>query len=299
MILVSRKLIINNIVFVVFIILSMFTLTSCYQNTNGETINKADDSITEVADTSNNASNGKVAKNNEIVNYNMDELIKALKEAVNNDIWYEGQYSSYSEFESIKSEIEVYLNPNEPDEINIYFKKPISFFRGKEKLFVIEIWKDKHGYMTDSLNYYVADTPIEIEERLKERGFTDLFQKIEIEFGEVTQPVFPPMTDERKRIIDDIEKAVIHNLKYNPENKGTFKIFIRNFNDNSKTTPVVVQYPDGIVYVANVEVGFNKENSYLRIYKPMKPGVSYPGGSVSEYTANQYKKVSFEREFEL
>lgn len=285
----------NKVILYITFILFISFLTACSQSINSENINKTDNSKQEV-------STDLVDKNSSAltqqVNPNMDEVKEALKERINDDIWYRGQYSTYTGFESQKSGIEVYLNPEQPNVVSVYFDNPFQTAYKKmpelKMYYVIEISKDENGYDTGAFGSYSEVKSDIIKERLEERGFVVFYQKSEIEFGEVTQPVFPPMTDERKRIVDDIEKAVVHNLKYNPENKGIFKIFIRNFSDNNKDTPVVIQYPDGKVLVANVEVGFNKEDRYLRVFKPFEVGID-----ISEYTANQYKKVSFEREFEL
>lgn len=271
----------------IFMLISLFILTSCSQKVSTESVDK-----------------NNTAPDAQQTDYsiNMDELKKALKAGVNDDIWYGGKYSWFLGFEFQKAEMEVYINPKFPEVISVYFDKPFktlinSYDHNSQKIerkyfdkyFVIEIIINEYGYDPNLIGYYHDDTSSRIKERLVEHGYTVFYQKDEIEFGEVTQPVFPALTEERMKMIDLIEEAAVVSLKKNWSGKGKFKMYIRNFRENEDTTDIVLQDAEGQMWMTDISIGGKGSTNKVLL----------ANFDTIEYTANQIKKVSFEREIEL
>ncbi|MGE5474543.1 MAG: hypothetical protein ACM3UU_10015 [Ignavibacteriales bacterium] len=232
-------------------------------------------------------------QNNSITKINIDELKAAIKTAINNDIWYSGVYSNYNGFESQKSKFEIYMNPKFPDSVTILFNK--RFKHGKysiyedEEFYAVDFWKGDKGYSDQPSGSIEEIGLARIKERLKELGLV-YYTSSEIEFGKTTQPVFPKLTDTKEKIVDEIEDKIVERLKL-WEKTGTYKVYIRNFKENNYNTYAVIEDAKGKMWVLEIAL---EENGFIGTGKFLEAGVD-----VDEYTANQYKKVSFEREVNL
>ena len=228
------------------------------------------------------------------------EIKEAIVQHYNDEDWYFGS-TFQRDVQLKKYDIDIYINQGSLRRDNIvvcYTREMPDLFGYKYRADVVI--KNKKGYQR--VGSYSEGSFERLTEKI--RGDWYVYYKSDvIEFRKTTKPDFLPMTEERIIIVEEILDAVIHDYREAAEIIGDienfkgekFKVYIRRFKHNEETTPVIVCYPDGRECVRKYYVCFNSERAFLSIAEA--PGMV--GEYISNYHAEQYKKVSFEREFIL
>lgn len=267
---------------IIFIFVTLITLAACTSKTIG---NK-------------NSSVPQTAKaQDKTVDKDFEKLKLAIKNTVNDDIWYNGPYSDYKRFEMQKSGIEVYLNSKFPKEGRyfILFDNSFQDTNGKgQGFYVIGLNKDeKKGFLNYISLSFMKDTLEKAKSELINSGGDTLLQKGQIEFGKVSKPSFPPLAGKRGQIISKIQEKLPYELKtrYNMK-PGKYKAYIRNFRENENFTYVVIEDEKGNGWILTIDIT-DDENVYMYNMDYISTGKE------SEYIANQYKKVSILKEIQI
>jgi len=193
-----------NIKLLLLIIFCMFLLTSCSQSVGdedkGKHVNAKKSSQSSIETNKVDAS-----EKTNFQEENLDELKKAIKEAINDDIWYSGKYSAFYDFESKTSKIYIYKykNPDDSSLIDIYFDRPFkagSYFQGDKQYLSIYIGKGKRGYGPEVVGYYGGDTSEIVRDRIKDLGYV-FYKTDEITFDKVMQPTFSSMSEKKVKLL--------------------------------------------------------------------------------------------------
>ncbi|WAM35836.1 hypothetical protein [Caldicellulosiruptor acetigenus] len=226
----------------------------------------------------------------------LDELKKAIKTVINDDIWYKGKYSTFRGFENKKIKIEVYTEDVFPNVVSVFFDKKVkesAFVEGTESFFFISFGRDKKGhYYSEPTGYFSRPTAAEMRSEIKKFGY-HFYAADEIEFGKVVQPDFGPMTEYKRDIIKTIRGLLTYELEFWKLKKGKYKAYIRNFRENADITYVLYEDEKGNMWI--IDVPINEDG----IIGPGKMRRLEPEHDSDKYFANQFKKVSFVVNVEL
>ncbi len=237
-------------------------------------------------------------KNTIDTSIDIDKLKVAIKMAINDDVWYYGQESSFNHFEEQTSNIEIFYCPPHIDDnsmlICVYIDRLLragGYNEGEMQYFCILMSKHKYGYDSEMVGYFERDTIDGIQKSIKEYNYVPYNLTSNITFDKVTQPTFSPMTNDKMKSIDDIENAVTDRLMQWPKT-GKFRFYIRDFNEVNTQTYVVIQDDKGKMWVLEIAViKYKLDNTGGKFLEV--------GKDASKYMANQYKKVSFERDISI
>ena len=224
----------------------------------------------------------------------LKKIKEILQTAVNDDMWYGGEYSLVKGFEQQKCKIEIYLDSQSPENPYIFFDKKIKssavttdgqYYKPGEGYFYIGLYKDEGTGYTNALNIsWPTTTSNEAKKEIKEAGGV-FYQKDYIEFNKITKPIFPTMTPKRKKTIEYIEKNLPKVMKdFYSLDKGKYKAYIRNFRDNDYRTYVVIEDCNGVRGI--IDYIINKKGISAVKYE------NIGGNDYLKYLANQYKKVA-------
>jgi hypothetical protein len=221
---------------------------------------------------------------------NIDDLITIIKTAINDDIWYGGSTSLFKGFELFKSDFVLYINNNAPDLFYISFESPVEGIFNQLEYYVIIIGKSEKGYDPELAGFFFDTSIDNLNKRIEDDGFS-LYKKGKIEFDKVSQPNFPSISDTRESIFNEITQKITDIIKADWGIHGSYKIYIRNFYDNSFNTYAIIEDTNNKAWL--MEITF-EENGFISTDKFYEVGED-----VDEYTANQYKKVSYEKEVKI
>lgn len=231
-------------------------------------------------------------------NFDIEQIKKAIITAINDDIWYNGDYSTYKGFEGQEAPIEIYKqNRSYSNTILVLFDEPFDLYelgkktgnKGYFGLGFSEIGRGKRGYTNRVAISCDRNTKDEAKKVII-RDEDVFITKTSIKFPNTTQPEFPSMDSHREEIIKNIEDKLPKEIEEMCGGKeGLYKAYICNFRDTDTTTNVIIENEDGrhwkILYTIDVDGN-------------VLPGRSYFEDTHDScmYLANQIKKVSFERE---
>lgn len=164
-----------------------------------------------------------------------------LCNAINDELWFEGKNRSiFRDFEKQDFHVEIYKNADIPEEIWVMF-----YNKNEEgnSYYITLFESDSRGILNERKR---EGTAVENDyakaiEKITNNGFS-LVKKTEIHIGEVQKPNYTGMTEDKKKIADEIEVQVKEVIKLWKLEPGLYRIYIRDFRDNSRKTYVAVQY---------------------------------------------------------
>ncbi|NLL04211.1 MAG: hypothetical protein GX270_00155 [Clostridiaceae bacterium] len=231
-------------------------------------------------------------------NFDIEQIKKAITTPINDDIWYNGDYSIYKGFEGQEASIEIYKKDRSySNTILVLFDEPFDLYElgkktGNKGYFGLgfnEIGNGIRDYENGVAISLSRDTKDEVKKELI-RDEDVFITKTSVKFPTATQPEFPPMDSRREEIIKIIEDKLPKEIEEMCGGKeDLYKAYICNFRDTDTTTNVIIENEDGrhwkILYTIDVDGN-------------VLPGRSYFDDAIDScmYLANEIKKVSFERE---
>ncbi len=270
------------------IIISLAACTNKQSDTNSNEIGAANINKTNVPieiEESNNS------------NFDIEQIKKAIITAINDDIWYNGDFSTYKGFEGQEALSEIYKkNRSYSNTILVLFDEPFDLYElgkktGNKGYFGLGFNEIGNG-IRDYTNGVAISCDRNTKDEVKKEIIRDedvFITKTSIKFPNATQPEFPPMDSRREKIIKNIEDKLPKDIEEMcGGEEGLYKAYICNFRDTDPTINVIIENEDGrhwkILYVIDAD-----GNVLL--------GRSYFEDTIDScmYLANQIKKVSFER----
>lgn len=233
-----------------------------------------------------NSSNIITGKGNQANNENFNIL--KLRESVNDDIWYLGKYSMFYAFQSKKLKYKIYRNNFKTVDYFIFDQGvnnlSDSFYGMGIKYYMIGLVKNGQSYSYEISTSAIYDSKKELEADLKAGEYVDTNKSGEITFKTATKPIFPLLDDNKKIIINKIERKLKTDLSDNPYfTKGRYKIFIRDFKADEYATYVCVE---GNGKKAIIPYGIDEKGDLVEVDKIIKINTDN-----LEYLYNQYKRV--------
>ncbi len=209
-------------------------------------------------------------------------ITKNITTAINDDIWYKGTFSWFKNLEKQELPVEIFRKHN--NNIYVLLEKTVKV-ADDEVYIAIEFLSVNNEY-SNKMSSFIIDADInKVKMQLDSKGYK-LYKKAEVELDEAIQPEYPITTDERKKIIEVIEKELIRSLKEDTLfPKGAYKIYIRNFRDNDFGTKAVIESLEGETWLRDVSIDSENRIALGRVYT---------GNELKsmEYEVSQYKKVA-------
>ncbi|GMX61317.1 hypothetical protein Elgi_11210 [Paenibacillus elgii] len=211
-----------------------------------------------------------------------DPFLEVVRTAINDELWYHGQDSRFGTFENQVIPVSIYQSAGGSNRL-VSFDQPIKF---SNNYLAAEFWTTKKGYNHEITTARMAPTKEKLQSIVEKENYK-LLKTTQLKMDKASQPEYPAMTPERKKIIEDIELSVedyLHDNELFPS--GTYKYYIRNFRDSESITKVVIEGNQDIwIIKAKVE----DSNNAGIMGKLNQVDVSLD--SVL-YEVNQYKKAA-------
>lgn len=187
-------------------------------------------------------------------NFDIEQIKKAITTPINDDIWYNGDYSIYKGFEGQEASIEIYKKDRSySNTILVLFDEPFDLYElgkktGNKGYFGLgfnEIGNGIRDYENGVAISLSRDTKDEVKKELI-RDEDVFITKTSVKFPTATQPEFPSMDSHREEIIKNIEDKLPKEIEEMCGGKeGLYKAYICNFRDTDTTTNVIIENEDG------------------------------------------------------
>lgn len=182
--------------------------------------------------------------------FDLESFKRIIINLVNDDLWYKTPDQSYFHpFESSTMNMEVYTKEDEPSCIWAIFNDSKN---NKDHFTGVRFVSDKRGFLNEYEVFFGALTHLKAEAMMDD-GFT-FYGKTEITFGEATKPVYPVTTIEKNEIVDGILIKITQAMKIWRLSEGVYKVYVRNFRDNSGHTSAVIENSKGDKLIMEVNV---------------------------------------------
>ena len=199
----------------------------------------------------------------------IEEIKTSLKVIINEDIWYSGTDSEFYNFQNQKTGFEVYYS-SEPrylsanyEQLGIVFDKS---FKNNLSNSMIYYWVLLHRYKAGYGNCFSGYSIHAAKEELYKFNMYQssvLVAKGEIEFGGVSEPVYPPLNDRLEKRYDLVEKNAINDMSKLYES-GKYTLSIKKIREDDLQTEVVVVDSRGKYYYGMAEFSDDDEGASVR-----------------------------------
>lgn len=226
----------GKIIIIVILLLCLLVFSGCIKRNTQQTIlDHQVDNNTEIT-TVNEKITPTLMPEEECKNITIEEV---LRNAINDDIWFEGKNRSFfKKFEMQDFNVEIYKNVDIPEEIWVIFYNK----NENDNTYYLALFEvDSLGILNEPKKSIVEKDYNKAIERMRNYDFS-LERKTEIQIGEVQQPNYTGMTEEKKKIVDEIEILVKEEIKIWKLEPGAYRMYIRDFRCNSKKTYVAIKH---------------------------------------------------------
>lgn len=280
----------------IYVSLFLFLFTSCSNGNknipaNSSSIVTTQTSVSTITNTTSNKEPVSNVVSAKPAAFNTDELTASIINIVNDDIWYNGQYSQFKNLENRKMEIEIYVDNIDPDSPWIIFDDGVTgiFYSQNIQYLSVGLYKSEitNTYENWFGSYFADDTLKETRSQVLSSPGTHLIRKTVIEFGEAHKPVFTPPSKEKEKIIEGILKQLPENFDYLELSGGKREIQIRNFSENDHSTTVIFKDDNDDLWFAD----FNLEGPTISYFSKVDC-------DWYKYLINQDLKVAIKKEID-
>jgi hypothetical protein len=179
-----------------------------------------------------------------------DPFLDTVRTAVNDELWYNGEYSQYRAFENQVTSVSIYQK-GKKDKI-VLFEQPTTY----GYYISIAFPSTKKGYDNEITNSMLDFNKEKLKSNIEKQKY-QLLKTTQLIINKASQPSYPAMSSEREKVIENIGQSIVeylHDKELFPI--GNYKYYIRNYRDIESSTKVVIEGGNKTWIVnANVEEG--------------------------------------------
>lgn len=222
-------------------------------------------------------------------NVQIDDLNKyanirsSVQDELNFDLWWKGPYSHFMGLQGKKIKIKLY---SDNGFVLVYLDTYLSN-QSYSGYYGLQFSPNKDNSF-ELVGLIPFSNPKDIEDYLKTSTY---YGETEVQMGNISQPSFGPLTNQKKYLLTQIEEKLPLALK-NEWNfkKGNYKVYVKNFKNNSSDTLMVIENQNGDLWFGGL--GINSGNvEILRVTEIIGPR--------EEYEVKQIKAISFLKKIEV
>ncbi|MDD4592364.1 MAG: hypothetical protein PHG06_18340 [Parabacteroides sp.] len=220
----------------------------------------------------------------------VDKYESAILTSINDDIWYRGRFSPFSGFVSETLEFELYKETS---------RKENTFFVIKKKAYddSFPVYAICFAHYADTLNnepsaYFKRYTIDQINEELikTNSGYLPTGITGTLTFGEITEPVYPEMTEQKENLLNDFVNKLPYELKKLNYQVGKYNLYIKNFRKNDYRTFAVLEDALGESWVIKMDLDLDVEEDWDAYIGKIERITTYREDL--KYAASQYRKMA-------
>ncbi|GLI05968.1 hypothetical protein YDYSG_19980 [Paenibacillus tyrfis] len=235
------------VIAILILILTMFAACNKSSGSNSSSITQNDDSHFVSQGQNNEQRNSEVQVNQEP--QESDPFLESVRTAINDHLWYNGVYSHFRAFENQLAAVSVYQGAADSKNKIVLFEQPTA----DKNFLAMELSLTKKGYSNEIVNFKL-DFDKEKLKSLIEKQKYQFSKSVQLKIDKASQPLFPAMNSERKKVIEKIEKSIMDELQDSSIfPNGTYKYYIRNYRENEIGTKVIIEGDRTWIINANVE----------------------------------------------
>lgn len=236
----------DQFIFII-IMATMFAACNKSPGSNSSSITQNDDSHFVSQGQNNEQRNSEVQVNQEP--QENDPFLENVRTAINDHLWYNGVYSHFRAFENQLADVSVYLGTADSKNKIVLFEQPTA----DKNFLAMELSLTKKGYSNEIVNFKL-DFDKEKLKSLIEKQQYQFSKSAQLKIDKASQPLFPAMNSERKKVVEKIEKSIMDELQDSSIfPNGTYKYYIRNYRENEIGTKVIIEGDRTWIINANVE----------------------------------------------
>lgn len=201
-----------------------------------------------------------MAEESQEIDLELEQIKEAILTTVNDCVWLGYMSEFMSHHINTTSYYEVFVTDKYPDEMEIIFVK----CDDKQSININTYYKDSRGYLNGFSSNWWTNTLEEAQQRLEAKGYK-FFKSSYITFGEVKEPEYTQITENKQEMIDSIEQIIYDALDTYRFEDGTYTTYIKNFWENDRLTFALIENDDDEAWLMSVlvEGGFTaRENRF-------------------------------------
>ena len=259
---------------IITLLLCMLSLMICSckkQPVSNETI------TAEVYEVNNAVTSGQKEEDDDI---DLEKLKAALKQNINDDIWYYGRYSDFYSWQNQKLKFELYRNDAFPC-FEVFFNISPNSKPNYTKKCGVGFGRYKDGFESDFPTRNIRIPDDEINSMISHFIFID---NGEITIPSATKPEYPPAEQlaEKYEAVTEVVKRELRGQK------GVYTLFIRGFRDTDSETEILLEDQDKRIFY--MRLFFQEDGSV----KPFK-FVNFCDDDRNRYFAKRLKETGIKK----
>ncbi|KPV61210.1 hypothetical protein QJ48_00990, partial [Paenibacillus sp. A3] len=211
------------VIAILILILTMFAACNKSPGSNSSSITQNHDSDFISQGQNNEQRNSEAQVNQEP--QESDPFLENVRTAINDHLWYNGVYSHFRAFENQLAAVSVYQGTADSKNKIVLFEQPTA----DKNFLAMELSLTKKGYSNEIVNFKL-DFDKEKLKSLIEKQKYQFSKSAQLKIDKASQPLFPAMNSERKKVVEKIEKSIMNELQDSSIfPNGTYKYYIRNY----------------------------------------------------------------------
>lgn len=220
--------------------------------------------------------------------YTAMDIKDVIIQAINNDIWYDGEKSYYYDFQDKEFGFELYDEDNFPDSLHVVFTNKAGYINFDCKVyFALTLNYNNGGFSTTDIGFCNSIDLDEIRGMLTDVG--GLIYSGKINFGKVAEPYIQSNVSDKDKIVASIKAEF--NYFMDDFDKGSYDAKIVNFTTFDNVIYMILEnaYDKWLIVFSN----WDGEISFFKSFDSADPDSDFAYHPINQYEKNVLEEFTF------